>query len=93
MALQARHIVVYGKVQGVGFRYFVQNIGIRLGLEGNVRNCEDGSVEIIAEGDGRNLAAFIKEVEKGPPMSRVARMEVHDVPATGHYSSFQIEGW
>jgi acylphosphatase len=93
MAFQARHIIVHGRVQGVGFRYFVQNIGSRLGLEGNVRNCEDGSVEIVAEGDSRSLAVFIREVEKGPPMSRVTRMDVHDVPATRHYSSFQIEGW
>lgn len=93
MALQGKHIIVHGRVQGVGFRYFVQHVGSRLGLEGNVRNCEDGTVEIVAEGDGKSLMAFIKEVEQGPPMSRVTRVEVHDVPATRHYSSFLIEGW
>ena len=93
MALLAKHMVVHGRVQGVGFRYFVQHVGTRFGLEGYVRNCEDGTVEIVAEGDARSLTSFIKEVEKGPPMSRVIRVEVHDMPATGHYSSFQIEGW
>jgi acylphosphatase len=93
MALKARHIVVHGRVQGVGFRYFVQNAGSRLGLAGNVRNCEDGTVEIIAEGDGRGLATFIKEVEKGPALARVTRMEIQEMPAGGHYSSFHIEGW
>jgi acylphosphatase len=93
MALQAKHIIVHGRVHGVGFRYFVQQVGSRLGLEGNVCNCADGTVEIVAEGDGKSLMAFIKEVEKGAPMSRVTRVDVHDVPVSRGYSSFQIEGW
>jgi len=93
MALKAKHIVVHGRVQGVGFRYFVQNVGERLGLGGNVRNCDDGSVEIVVEGDLRSLAAFIKEIEKGPSMARITRVEIQDMSATGNYSSFQIEGW
>ncbi len=93
MALKAKHVTVYGRVQGVGFRYFVQNVGDRLGLGGNVRNCDDGSVEIVVEGDPRSLAAFIKEVEKGPTMARVTRLDVQDTTATGNYTSFQIEGW
>ncbi len=93
MASKAKHIYVHGRVQGVGFRYFVQNVGSRLGLGGNVRNCEDGSVEIVVEGDPRSLAAFISEVEKGPPASRVTRVDIQDTVATGYYSSFQIEGW
>lgn len=93
MALKAKHIVVHGRVQGVGFRYFVQSVGSRLGLTGNVRNCPDDTVEIVAEGDGRTLAAFLKEVERGPALARVARMDVQDIPASGHYSTFQIEGW
>ncbi len=93
MAVKAKHIVVYGRVQGVGFRYFVQNVGTRLGLAGNVRNCEDGSVEIVVEGEPRSLAAFIKEVERGPSLARVTRMDIQDMTETGYYSSFQIEGW
>jgi len=93
MAPKARHIVVHGRVQGVGFRYFVQNVASRLGLAGNVRNCEDGTVEILVEGEARALAAFMKDVEKGPALARVTQMDVHEIPAGGHYSSFQIEGW
>lgn len=93
MALKAKHIMVHGRVQGVGYRYFVQNAGSRLGLAGNVRNCEDDTVEIVVEGDGRSLTAFMREVEKGPPLARVTRVDVHDIPAGGNYSSFQIEGW
>ncbi len=93
MSLKAKHIIVHGRVQGVGFRYFVCNAGTRLGLCGNVRNCEDGSVEIEVEGDARSLAAFVKEIERGPSMARVERVDVHDATPAGHYSTFQIEGW
>jgi acylphosphatase len=93
MALKARHILVHGRVQGVGYRYFVQNVASRLGIAGNVRNCEDGTVEIVVEGEARALAAFMKEVEKGPALARVTQMDVHEIPSGGNFSSFQIEGW
>jgi acylphosphatase len=93
MAARAKQIIVCGRVQGVGFRYFVQHVGNRMGLCGNVRNCPDSTVEIVVEGDARKMADFIKEVEKGPSLSRVQRVEVVDIPVTGSYSSFQIEGW
>ncbi len=93
MASLAKHIVVHGRVQGVGFRYYVQHIGSRLGLTGNVRNCDDGTVEIIAEGNPKRLLDFIQEVRKGPPLARVQRVDVNDIPAEGNFSTFQIEGW
>ena len=80
-------------VQGVGFRYFVQRVGTRLGLTGNVCNCDDGTVEIVAEGNPKRLLDFIQEVRKGPSMARVLRVDVNDIPAEGNYSTFQIEGW
>jgi acylphosphatase len=93
MAACAKQIVVYGRVQGVGFRYFVQHVGNCMGLCGNVRNCPDSTVEIVVEGDAGKMADFIKQVEKGPPLSRVQRVEVVDIPTTGSYRSFSIEGW
>jgi acylphosphatase len=93
MATVAKHIIVHGRVQGVGFRYFVQNIGNRLGLTGNVSNCPDSTVEIIVEGDRRAIEAFIEEVRKGPSPSRVQRIDSNDVPVQGTYGSFTIEGW
>lgn len=89
----AKQITVHGRVQGVGFRYYVQHIGNRLGLNGDVRNCRDSTVEIVVEGDAHTIADFIKQVEKGPPLSRVQRMDVRDVPVKGTYISFLIEGW
>jgi acylphosphatase len=93
MSVQAKHIIVHGRVQGVGFRYFVYHTGSRLGLAGNVSNSPDGTVDIVVEGSPRRIAEFLREVEKGPPMARVERMEVHDMPAEGNYGSFSIEGW
>ena len=93
MAARAKHIIVHGRVQGVGFRFFVQQVGNRLGLVGNVRNCSDSTVEILVEGTERSIAEFIKQVEKGPSLAWVQRVDVVDIPAQGAYGSFSIEGW
>jgi acylphosphatase len=93
MAKIAKHIIVHGRVQGVGFRYFVQHWANRLGLTGDVRNCPDYSVEIHVEGPQKKVDEFLKEMEKGPSLSRVERVDVHDTPVTDDQSSFTIEGW
>jgi acylphosphatase len=90
--MQAKHIIVSGRVQGVGFRYFVRHVGNRLGLTGNVCNCPDSTVEIVVEGSSGKIADFIKEVEQGPALARVDRVTTTDVPVLGHYASFSIEG-
>ena len=92
MAIQAKHIIVHGKVQGVGFRYFVGKAGVKRGLTGNARNCPDGTVEIIVEGNAAEIAGFLKEVERGPALSRVERVVVADISAQGAYDSFFVEG-
>jgi acylphosphatase len=93
MAACAKQIIVHGRVQGVGFRSFVQYAGNRLGLTGNVRNCPDSTVEIMVEGDAGKIADFIKQVEKGPSLARVQRVDAVDISIRGAYSSFSIEGW
>jgi len=93
MPVQSKRIVVYGRVQGVGFRYFVRDVGTRLGLTGNVSNLPDSTVEIIVEGNPKRIVEFIKEVQKGPSLARVDRLEIHDLPGGGSHSTFQLEGW
>ena len=93
MAAHAKQIIVHGRVQGVGFRYFVQHVGNRLGLTGNVRNCPDSTVEIIVEGNEKGIADFIKQLERGPSLARVQRVDIVDIPVQGTYGSFSIEGW
>jgi acylphosphatase len=93
MTACAKQIIVHGRVQGVGFRFFVQHIGNRLGLTGNVRNCADSTVEIVVEGDAGRIVDFIMQVKKGPSLAWVQRVDVVDVPVQGTYGSFSIEGW
>ena len=93
MSTEAKHIVVHGDVQGVGFRYFVQRAAMRLGLTGNVRNCHDSTVEIVAEGPADKMAELVSEVQTGPRQARVDRLEIEDIPPHGKYRSFAIEGW
>jgi acylphosphatase len=93
MVKLARRIIVHGMVQGVGFRSFVQRIGKRHGLTGDVCNQRDSTVEIVAEGPSGELEEFIREVRKGPPMAYVERLEIHDIATTDRYPTFMIEGW
>lgn len=92
MTACAKQIVVSGRVQGVGFRYFVQHVGNRLGVVGNVRNCPDSTVAIVVQGSEKKIAEFVKQVEKGPSLARVQRVDVVDIPVRDSYSSFSIEG-
>ena len=91
--MQAKQITVHGKVQGVGFRYFVQHVAEKLGLVGDVRNRPDSSVEIVVEGEPAKIRKLVEMVEQGPPLSRVRQVDVVDIPATGSYDSFSIQGW
>lgn len=65
---------VDGRVQGVGFRWFVVGEAERLGLRGWVRNASDGSVEVEAEGPAALIDALRLRLEKGPPSARVSQV-------------------
>ncbi len=91
--MQAKQIKVYGRVQGVGFRYFVQKVAIKLGLRGDVCNSPDGTVEILVEGSPEDIESLIEQVRQGPPLSLVQKIDAVDVPVKGSYSSFLIEGY
>jgi len=93
MKTAARHVIVHGRVQGVGFRYFVRRAGARLGLTGNVLNRSDGTVEITVEGDEDAIVQFLGQVSEGPPSSRIERLDTEEITPSGSYRSFQIEGW
>jgi len=71
------HLLVTGRVQGVGFRWFVRVAGRRLGLAGWVRNCDDGSVEIAASGPDEKLEELRRQVKRGPDAALVE--EVRDL--------------
>ena len=75
------HLEVVGKVQGVGFRWFVREAARRVGLAGWVRNREDGMVEIAAAGSEHAIAELVSAARAGPPGARVDR--VGELPSDG----------
>jgi acylphosphatase len=86
----ARRYVITGRVQAVGFRFFVEHHASAEGLHGWVRNLPDGRVEITAEGDAAALERFEWKVRQGPPAARVDEVSVDDVPPTGRATGFSI---
>jgi acylphosphatase len=84
------HLRVHGRVQGVGFRFFVEREANRRGLRGWVRNCADGSVEVEAEGERGVLADFAAAVRSGPPSSHVARMDEEWTEGAPLHAGFRI---
>lgn len=70
------HVLVNGKVQGVGFRAFTSYHAKQKGLAGWVRNRQDGKVEVEAEGPRTILEAFLTVLEQGPPLSCVTQIMV-----------------
>ena len=84
------HIIVKGRVQGVGFRYFVRIKAKILGLKGYVRNCEDGTVEVVAEGDEDNIKKLIEFCKVGPPLATVLDLTYNYSSPTGEFDDFKI---
>jgi acylphosphatase len=84
------HIRVEGHVQGVGFRYFVQENGVSLGLAGWVRNRWDGSVEIKVEGDRDRLEQFLGQIRRGPRSSHVSDLHFKWLESESEFQGFRI---
>jgi acylphosphatase len=88
---QQLHAIVRGRVQGVSFRYYTEQRANALGLVGWVRNRPDGSVEVVAEGDAKQLAAFEQFLKTGPSSARVETVEKDYKPATAEFTRFSIK--
>ncbi len=85
------HLIVEGRVQGVGFRYFCQRAGNNNNLNGYVRNLSDGNVEIEAEGDSQNINQFINSIQNDHPYAKVFNIIKNGVPYTGSLDGFIIK--
>lgn len=81
---------VTGEVQGVGYRYYVLRIALRLGLRGYVRNLADGSVEVVAEGSRRLLDELLRELWRGPRGARVDDIRVSWRAPEEAFNGFRI---
>lgn len=79
--MAARRFVIQGIVQGVGFRHATRREAQRLGLRGWVRNRADGTVEAVAVGTDRQLDAFERWLNRGPPASHVEAVQAMHLPA------------
>jgi acylphosphatase len=84
-----RRAIVHGRVQGVFFRDTARQKARELGLSGWVRNCADGTVEAILEGDPHAVQEMLQELRSGPPRAHVNRVDVTEEPPEG-LSGFQI---
>lgn len=84
------HILISGYVHGVGFRYFVQKKAKILNIKGWVKNNNDESVEIVAEGEDNNIDSFIEYCKMGPSPALVKNVEVHEESPQLEFKEFSI---
>ncbi|GMO37844.1 MAG: acylphosphatase [Termitinemataceae bacterium] len=82
---------IYGRVQGVAFRYYAAEKAQQLHITGWVRNNSDGSVEVHAEGSGENIKLFLDWLHVGPSHARVDSINFTYCKPTGFYKRFVIE--
>ncbi len=81
---------IFGRVQGVGFRFYTQKVASEMNINGWVRNLPDGCVYIEAEGEANNLQRFIEWCEEGPQWARVSTVQKQFVSPKG-YIGFEIK--
>ena len=90
--LHARRYVVRGRVQGVGFRFFVEREAHMLGVAGWVRNNYDGTVEVLAMGTREQLMGLRSRLREGPRAARVDAVDESDAKPVPGLTAFRIEG-
>lgn len=88
--LSRARIKVSGRVQGVYYRATTCDVARKLGLKGWVRNCEDGSVEIVAEGEKSSIEELVKWCWKGPPAAVVKNVEVKWEEYKNEFNDFRV---
>src|SRR5512139_1543817 len=84
------HAIIEGRVQGVGYRAFVEQSAFSLGLTGWVRNRWDGSVEVLAEGERQDLEKLLAALYRGPRSANVSNIQIEWQPATGEFGHFSV---
>ncbi|MCX8082526.1 MAG: acylphosphatase [bacterium] len=84
------HIIIDGKVQGVGFRFYTKDIATKTGVTGWVKNLSNGKVEIVAEGSKEEIQTFLKKLKEGYLGRNITNIEEIEKAYTGTFSSFEI---
>ena len=90
MSRARAHVKIEGKVQGVYYRACTQQEALALGLAGWVRNCPDGSVEGVIEGDKDKVESLLAWCRQGPPGAKVSALNTEWEAYQGEFSSFDI---
>ncbi len=90
--LEAKTFRVRGRVQGVGFRWFVENAARQLDIAGWVRNRSDGSVEVLAQGSREQLFSLRAKLHEGPRAARVDEVEEFETQPQQDMKTFRSEG-
>jgi acylphosphatase len=88
--VQELQATIYGKVQGVGFRYFVLEKALRLRLRGYTCNTDEGNVEVLAQGPRPVLENLLALLSRGPSAASVDKVEVHWGEPSTHVSGFHV---
>ncbi|MBL4804778.1 MAG: acylphosphatase [Alphaproteobacteria bacterium] len=86
-----KHLRIYGRVQGVSYRYWTQTTAHGLDLSGWVRNCNDGSVEAMVHGPEKTVQDLITACNDGPPMAEVEKIDVKDSADDEWFDGFEIK--
>ena len=84
------HAIVEGRVQGVGFRWFVRDAARNLGLTGHVRNLPGGDVEVVAAGDRKTLERLVGQLRRGPGFAYVTDVRCEWADEGPDFSDFRI---
>ena len=88
--MKSAYLIIDGRVQGVGFRYFALNKAEVLKISGWVRNTPDGKVEIEAEGDPQNLKTYIEWMKIGPARAIIKTFSVSEITPIRNFTNFII---
>lgn len=88
---ERKRVIIEGRVQGVGFRFFTRDLAVALALKGTVRNLPGGeAVEVVVQGQPHSIERLIAALRKGPPGAAVTRLQATDEAADARLRSFEI---
>jgi len=90
MSFKSVYLVVSGRVQGVGFRYFALHKANEFEINGWIRNAPEGKVEIEAEGESQNIEAFIDWMKIGPSRAIIRNFSVSEISPPRKFTNFTI---
>lgn len=83
-------IIIHGRVQRAGYKDFIDECAFNLGLKGNVKNLEDGTVRVVCEGEDKNIEEFLKQINIIQYPIRVEKIDIRYSESTDEFKAFEI---